>query len=72
MSSKATNAQQNAAPGMYVQNAILSTDAAKLLKDAEDSILLDNELGKTPPQLHKNVSFRITPEMDVVDHQTNS
>jgi len=37
MSSKATNAQQNAAPGMYVQNAILSTDAAKIRKDAEDS-----------------------------------
>ena len=37
MSSKATNAQQNAAPDMYVQNAILSTDAAKIRKDAEDS-----------------------------------
>ena len=42
MSSKATNAQQNAAPDMYVQNAILSTDAAKIRKDAEDAILLES------------------------------
>ena len=35
MSSKATNAQQNAAPDMCVQNAILSTDVAKIRKDTQ-------------------------------------
>ena len=35
LSSKATNAQQNAAPDTHVRNAILSTDIAKIRKDAE-------------------------------------
>lgn len=42
LSSKATNAQQNAAPDTHVQNAILSTDIAKIRKDAEDTIEEDS------------------------------
>ena len=38
LSSKATNAQQNAAPDTHVRNAILSIDIAKIRKDAEDAI----------------------------------
>ena len=43
-SSKATNAQQNAAPDTHVQNAILSTDVAKIQKDAETAILNDEKI----------------------------
>lgn len=38
MSSEAINAQRRAVPDTHVQNAILSTDAAKILKDAENAI----------------------------------
>jgi hypothetical protein len=38
MSSKATNAQRVAAPDIDVQNAILSTDVAKVLKEIEPAI----------------------------------
>ena len=37
--SKATNAQQNAAPDTHVQNAILSTGITKIKKDTEEAIL---------------------------------
>ena len=43
-SSKATNAQQDAAPDTHVQNAILSTDVAKIQKDAENAILNDEKI----------------------------
>ena len=42
--SKATNAQQNAAPDTHVQNAILSTGIAKIQKDTEEAILLKKQL----------------------------
>ena len=38
MSSEAINAQRRAVPDTHVQNAILSTDAAKIRKDAENAI----------------------------------
>ena len=38
MSSKATNAQRETVPDIHVLNAILSTDAAKIRKDAEIAI----------------------------------
>ena len=60
MSSKATNAQQNAAPGINVQNAILSTDAAKIRKDAESAIERD---GKNQKSDDTRLSV-ITPEQD--------
>ena len=41
MSSKATNAQRKAAPDTHVQNAILSTDVAKIRRDAEIAIQKD-------------------------------
>lgn len=43
-SSKATNAQQNTAPDTHVQNAILSTDIAKIHKDAEKAILNNEKI----------------------------
>ncbi len=39
MSSTATNAQRNAAPDINVQNAIHSTDIAKIQKDAEIAMI---------------------------------
>lgn len=54
MSSKATNAQHNAAPGINVQNAILSTDIAKIHKDAESAIERDANIRLSV----------ITPQMD--------
>ena len=44
MSSEATNAQRRAVPDTNVQNAILSTDAAKIRKDAEDAIRKEEKL----------------------------
>ncbi len=44
MSSEATNALHKAVPDIHVQNAILSTDVAKIRKDAEDAIRRDNKL----------------------------
>ena len=44
MSSEATNALHKAVPDIHVQNAILSTDIAKIRKDAEDAIRRDNKL----------------------------
>lgn len=44
MSSKATNAQREAVPDIHVLNAILSTDAAKIRKDAEIAIQNDAKL----------------------------
>lgn len=43
-SSEATNARQRTVPDTHVQNAILSTDAAKIRKDAEDAIKADAKL----------------------------
>ena len=43
-SSEATNARQRTVPDTHVQNAILSTDAAKIRKDAEDAIKADVKL----------------------------
>lgn len=55
LSSKATNAQQNAAPDTHVRNAILSIDIAKIRKDAEDAIEEDeNRKEKT--------SFRVVKD----------
>lgn len=42
LSSKATNAQQNIVPDTHVQNAILSTDIAKIRKDAQKAIEQDS------------------------------
>lgn len=42
LSSKATNAQQNIVPDTHVQNAILSTDIAKIQKDAQKAIEQDS------------------------------
>ena len=43
-SSEATNARQEAVPDTHVQNAILSTDAAKIRKDAETAIENDGKI----------------------------
>ena len=43
MSSEATNAQRNVVPDINVRNAILSTDVAKIRKDAETAIEKDVE-----------------------------
>ena len=43
MSSEATNAQRNVVPDINVRNAILSTDVAKIKKDAETAIEKDVE-----------------------------
>ena len=43
LSSEAINAQQKAAPGIHVQNAILDIDVAKIRKDAEEAIRADVE-----------------------------
>ena len=43
-SSEATNARQRTVPDTHVQNAILSTDTAKIRKDAEDAIKADAKL----------------------------
>ena len=43
MSSEATNAQRNVVPNINVRNAILSTDFAKIRKDAETAIEKDVE-----------------------------
>ena len=43
-SSEATNARQEAVPDTHVQNAILSTDAAKIRKDAETAIENDRKI----------------------------
>lgn len=43
-SSEATNARQRTVPDTHVLNAILSTDAAKIRKDAEDAIKADAKL----------------------------
>jgi hypothetical protein len=43
MSPEATNAQQNVVPDINVRNAILSSDVAKIRKDAETAIEKDVE-----------------------------
>ena len=43
-SSEATNARQETVPDTHVQNAILSTDAAKIRKDAETAIENDGKI----------------------------
>ena len=55
LSSKATNAQQNAAPDTHVRNAILSIDIAKIRKDAEDAIEEDENL-------KEKTSFRVVKD----------
>jgi hypothetical protein len=44
MSPEATNAHSKSAPDMDVRNAILSTDVAKIRKDAEKAILNDEKV----------------------------
>ena len=63
MSSKATNAQQNAAPGINVRTAILSTDMAKIRKDAEDAITFEEKL-KDPTLNEKNTLFSTRTDED--------
>ena len=53
MSSKATNAQRVAAPDIDVQNAILSTDVAKIREDAEKAIREDVKRNAKTPQFHR-------------------
>ena len=66
LSSKATNAQQNAAPDTHVRNAILSTDIAKIRKDAEIAIEEDeNRKGKP---LFRVVYHGSGAEFDKFDH----
>jgi hypothetical protein len=66
LSSEAINAQQKAAPGIHVQNAILDIDVAKIRKDAEEAIRADVEYlqkqaNATPGEQNKR-SFSITAE----------
>lgn len=55
-SSEATNARQETVPDTHVQNAILSTDAAKIRKDAETAIENDRKIRE-----QRNVRFFRTP-----------
>ena len=59
LSSKATNARQNAAPDTHVRNAILDTDIAKIRKDAENAIEKEGKgmlSIRTPDTFYSNAS----------------